>query len=180
MWDPAARRSTSRKTGADYYEYVNNERFCSANIPTELHGVVFAAPGRPLPNFFLRVNSEQSRPDARRLEARRLAVIGARGMHKLENHIERRDQGICEDNACVISATFDNEYLKVYTARPYLAEQPASSPCPYTVCIINTYPLYTAENMREALNVLLNAQDWCHVQRENLVRRATDMASGNA
>lgn len=122
-----------------------------------------------LPNFF----TEGKGPDGSAAVATRQAcydgALGARAMHSLQMYGVENSKERYDNNAYIITSTYHNGNLKMYTAHPGPSENPSLS-TEYHMTQVGGWDLTgSSEQFRQGAGALRNARDWAKEKRDELI-----------
>lgn len=130
-----------------------------------------------LPNFFTEVKG----PDGSAAVAKRQACIngalGARAMRSLQRFRMESSKEACDNNAYVITSTYHNGNLKLYTTHLVCTAEP-SNPIEYHMTQIGGWDLTgSSGQFWEGASAFRNARDWAKEQRDRMIIAANGRAA---
>jgi hypothetical protein len=162
----------------DFYDGANPEQIhqrvqkelASYIIPLTQHNAPL------LPNFF----AEAKGPDGSAAVAKQQAcyneALGARAMHSLQRFAVGSSEETCDNNAYVVTSTYHNGNLKLYTTHPVSAAKPSNS-VEYHMTQIGGWDLTgSSGQFREGASAFRNARDLAKEERNKMIIAANGSA----
>jgi hypothetical protein len=102
-------------------------------------------------------------------------ALGARAMHSLQSY--GQDKPTYDNNAYVITSTFHNGQLKMYTSHPAQPNGPGTQPEYYMTQINGWSMTGNAESFRQGVTAFRNAGDWTKEKRADAIKLANERAN---
>ncbi|ROV90136.1 hypothetical protein VPNG_09804 [Cytospora leucostoma] len=140
-------------------------------IPTRARGTKDPA----APNYFFEAKAPSQYTEVARMQAGIAGVLGARGLHSLQNYRKGTEEPVYDGNAYTFSVTYVNFVLTIYAT--YLTAPSRDIDRPqYIVTEINQYWLRNKSLFLEGVTACRNLRDLAKEFREKFVNEANGRA----
>ncbi|KAK7739656.1 hypothetical protein SLS53_005623 [Cytospora paraplurivora] len=161
----------------DYYEGVHpkdihaevKRTLSKRIIPTNARGTKDPA----APNYFFEAKAPNQYTEDARMQAGIAGVLGARGLHSLQNYCKGTKKPVYDGNAYTFSVTYVKFELTIYATYLTAPSQDIDRP-QYTVTEINQYWLKNKSLFLEGVTACRNLRNLAREFREKFVNEANE------
>ncbi|KAI1318027.1 hypothetical protein F5Y16DRAFT_406466 [Xylariaceae sp. FL0255] len=147
-------------------------------IRTELSGHVVPSTQHDLPiapNFFLAVKGPDGSSAVAARQASYDGALGARGMRSLRSYCDSKPD--FDNSAYVITSTYHDGQLKMYTSHPLLPASPGAR-CEFATTQINSWSMTgNASTFRQGATAYRNSRDWAKQERDKAIQKANERSA---